>query len=103
MVDDVVSLPAKRAERDGTDAEFLPTIAFNRDSQDFVDGYEMGLLFARLDARPEHWAGTYHARNQTLIERTAAACGYGVTIEPSGDATWMFAEFTRKTLEVVRG
>ncbi|MFA6046549.1 MAG: hypothetical protein WC718_16310 [Phycisphaerales bacterium] len=101
-VSEPVSLSSERAKRDGTAAEFRQFIAFPDDRDGFVEGYEMGCLFARLDAKPEQWSGTYHAGNAEMIRRTAAACGYEVEIESSGDAAWVFVTFTRRTLEVVR-
>lgn len=95
-----ISLTGKRAEVDGTAAKFKPLIEFP-DRDGFVLGYEAGLLFGRLDAKPYTWSGTYHAENADLLRETAKACGYSVKIEPSGDATWVFAEFKRIALRAV--
>jgi hypothetical protein len=98
---DVISLATKRAEADGTAAQFRPLIEFP-DTEGFALGYEAGLLFGRLDAHPDTWTGTYHADNVEMLRRTADTCGYAVKIEPSGDALWVFAEFTRRTIAEVK-
>jgi hypothetical protein len=97
----VISLSAKRAEADGTAAQFCPLIKFPHDDAGFVLGYEVGLLFGRLDAKPATWSGTYHADNEDMLRETATVCGYDVKIESSGDAAWVFAQFTRRTIAEV--
>lgn len=101
-VNRISRLATKRAEADGTAAQFRPLIEFPDDSAGFVLGYEAGLLFGRLDTKPETWAGTYHADNAEMLQQTAKTCGYTVKIEPSGDPTWVFAEFTRRQIAEVK-
>ena len=93
---DVYEIATKRAEHDGTAATFRPLVAFDSDSEDFVLGYEMGLLFGRLDARPTTWSGTYHAANREMISRTANSLGYAAAIENSSDPAWVFASFEQR-------
>ena len=63
---------------------------------EFVRGFEVGLLYARLEAKPPEFRGTYHTENRTVIERVAAAHGYTVEFTPSGGEGWLFATYTRK-------
>ena len=77
------------------EAHFKPLVKFDRDTLDFVLGYEAGMLFARLDGRkPKKWSGTYHVENRTMLQKTADACGYSVKVEESPDPSWIFATFT---------
>jgi hypothetical protein len=104
--DDVpISLAQRRIARDSPDdmATFEPILSFEGRSseckaecKDFVFGYEAGLLGARLDARPTHWTGTYHAENLDMLRRVADAKGYSCIVEPSGDPCWAFISFEPK-------
>lgn len=62
----------------------------------FVLGFEVGLLHARLEAKPPEFRGTYHAENRTVLERVASALGYTADVTPSGVEGWVFATYTRK-------
>jgi hypothetical protein len=75
------------------EALFRPVIEFDRDSIDFVLGYEAGILDARLGAKPATWRGTYHAANAEMLRRVARAHRYDATIMDSGDPNWIFADF----------
>lgn len=57
-------------------------------------GMEVGILTARLDAKPQEWNGTYHAENAAILERVAKAKGYEAAFERSADAAWIFGTFT---------
>jgi len=76
------------------EGHFGPLCRFDRDTLDFVLGYEAGMLFVRLDRKRKKWSGVYHTENRTMLERTALCCGYSVEIEESGDPAWVFATFT---------
>jgi len=70
------------------------SLAFPFDAgPEYVDGFEAGLLFARLDARPVEWRGTYHARNCEQLTRVADSLGYAVEWETTSDETWVFGTF----------
>jgi len=77
---------------DTTEPKYGLSLIFNTDALEFCYGFETGLLFARLEARPERWAGTYHAANEEMIRRVAASVDYIVEIEPLAEG-WITAEF----------
>lgn len=67
-------------------------LLFDTDAPEFCRGFETGLLYARLDAQPATWAGTYHAANAEMIRRVAANADYLVEIEPLAEG-WIAATF----------
>lgn len=99
----VASIAAARAARDDPDSlvEFKPTISFEARAaecqaegcNDFVLGFEAGLLYARLEGKPKEWNGTYHSSNVDMLVRVANAAQYVANVEPSGDPTWAFINF----------
>lgn len=99
------SITTARITRDApqTLAEFTSFISMegspgctNADCRAYILGMEVGILTARLDAKPQEWNGTYHAENASMLERVAVAKGYSVTFEKSADAAWVFGTFTPK-------
>lgn len=93
---DPIDLNEKRARRRGTVDSFGIAVEFDRDSEDFVLGVEVGILLIRPEARPPTWRGTYHAENRTMLERVARSAGYSVEILDSGAEGWVFADFVRQ-------
>ena len=86
------------------DAEYRPIISFDgRDGacpscedREFVRGYEAGLLYARLEAKPPEFHGAYHSDNRPMLSRVADALGYVADFTSSGVEGWAFAVFTKK-------
>lgn len=66
------------------------------EDRQFVLGFEVGLLHARLEAKPPTFTGTYHTANRTVLERVATALGYASDFTPSGIEGWLFATYIRK-------
>lgn len=96
MADDktnVVDMAAERAKRDPNAARYSLSVAFVRDSHDFIYGVQIGILMIRLESRPETWRGTYYTANKPDIERVSAAAGYEVIFTDSGVDEWVFADF----------
>lgn len=97
----IIDLAAER-ERRTADTGFHLTLSFEGRPNNcptcgegqFVLGVEVGILLARLEAKPASWRGTYHAANQVMIERVAQARGYAAKVEPSGSPEWLFIDFT---------
>lgn len=86
------------------DVEFGPLVSFESrptecatcGNREFVLGFEVGLLHARLEAKPPEFSGTYHAPNRTMLEREAKAMGYSAAFEATGFGEWLFATFTKE-------
>lgn len=86
--------PAARKEYVEEDRQFGCRLLFVSDAIEFSYGFEAGLLYARLDARPEVWNTTNHAGNEEMIRRIAAAQGYTVGVEQLSPG-WIGVTFTR--------
>ena len=86
------------------DAEYRPFISFEGregacpscEDREFVRGYEAGLLYARLEAKPPDFHGTYHSENSDMLTRVAEALGYVAGFTSSGVEGWVFGAFTKK-------
>lgn len=97
----IIDLNAERARR-AAETGFHLTLSFEGRPNNcptcgegqFVLGVEVGILLARLEAKPTSWRGTYHTANQVMIERVAQARGYVAKVEPSPDSSWLFIDFT---------
>lgn len=79
-------------------AEFRCLVPFPDGSDSFVNGFEAGMIWQRMNAG-EHQIGgldeiATHASNAEVFRRMATAQGYSVEIEPSIDE-WIIATFTK--------
>lgn len=90
MSGDVISLDERRRAREGGWALVL---AFDTDDPEFCRGVEAGMLYEQMKHATGPWRGAYSEKNRTMIERVAAACGFGVAFEPSSADGWIEASF----------
>lgn len=68
-------------------------VAFDRDDPAFVDGFELGRLWAALRAAPEEVVAVeVHARNAEMLIRIAEATGRVVRSEEL-DEVWLTATY----------
>ena len=94
---EIVILEERRRSRQ---SGWVPFISFEErpdgcSCSDFVLGFETDVLNARLEAKPDTWGGTYHARNIIMIERVAKAHGYECVVTPTETETWVFVDFIK--------
>lgn len=67
-------------------------VAFDRDTDDFVRGAEVGMLHQRLRSEPLPIEATMHVSNAEMALRLAESAGCSVRAEPLGDA-WLAVLF----------
>jgi hypothetical protein len=73
-------------------AGYVLLLAFVGDDPAFVDGFEMGRLWARARTDTRGFTETLHARNAEMVLRIAEATGRAVRAEDL-DETWIAAHF----------
>lgn len=84
-------------------AEFRCLVPFPDGSASFVNGFEAGTLWQRMNAGEAEIESpvAYHLSNRAVFESMAAAQGYDCEFEPCADNgrecdTWMLATFTKR-------
>jgi len=65
------------------------------DDASYVAGYEMGLLDAKLAARPERLETTIHSVSSLQADLLAMRHGFAVAVRGSGVDGWSHATFVR--------
>lgn len=104
-MNDTLPPPTPIRPRDTSgDIEYQPIVSFEDredacpacEDKEYVIGFEAGLLYARLEAKPLEFGGAYHSANRVVLERIADARGYDAAFVPSGTEGWLFGTFTRR-------
>ena len=83
------------SHRHGT---FRAVLEFDRDDPEFALGWECGMLWnklAALNATDTIYVETFHAENETMIRRIAAARGFEVHSCVQTAEGWIRCTFTR--------
>ncbi len=93
--DNVIDLNSRRPD------QFSMVLGFDTDDEEFVRGFEAGMVWTQLKGAAEAEIDEVHipivhANNSEMLKKIAEVCHYTVEVEISPDPFWATATFQKK-------